>query len=133
MPTLTPAQVAFLDNPFVATVTTVRRDGSLHSTVVWVGVEDGDVVFNTLRGRAKERHLSANSRVSLLVVDPANAYHWLAVDGTAELDEAGAEERIDRLSRKYLGRDTYPWRSPEQRWVGVRIRAERIDTAGIEG
>jgi len=44
----------FLDeNPFVGIVTTLRDDGSPHSTVVWVDVEDGKVSFNTARGRAK--------------------------------------------------------------------------------
>ena len=38
----------FLDeNPFVGVVTTLRADGSPHSTVVWVDVEDGKVSFNT--------------------------------------------------------------------------------------
>jgi hypothetical protein len=29
------------ENPFVGTVTTLRPDGSPHSTIVWVDVEDG--------------------------------------------------------------------------------------------
>lgn len=39
--------------------TTVRPDGSLHSTVVWVDVDGDDVIFNTAIGRAKEKHLRA--------------------------------------------------------------------------
>ena len=133
MATLSAAQGAFLENPFVGIVTTVRRDGSLHTTVVWVDADDGDVVFNTVRGGAKERHLTADPRVSLLVLDPGNMYRWLAVEGTAELSEERADERIDRLSQKYLGQDVYPWRRPGMRRVDVRIRARRIETTGLDG
>jgi PPOX class probable F420-dependent enzyme len=128
---LTDAQRAFLGNPFVASVTTVRPDGSLHTTVVWVGVDGEDVVFNTLRDRAKARHLAANPNVSLLVVDPADAYRWLAVAGRAEVTGHGAEARLDEFSRVYLGAETYPWRREGQEWVTVRIRPERIDSVGL--
>jgi Pyridoxamine 5'-phosphate oxidase len=42
--TLTEAQLRFLaENPFVGVLTTLRRDGSPHSTPVWIDVEDGHV------------------------------------------------------------------------------------------
>jgi len=130
---LSDAQQAFLrDNPFVGVVTTVRADGGLHSTVVWVDVENGDALFVTLRGRAKEVHLAHDPRVSLLVADPGNPYRWLAVSGTAEISEGRAEERLDVAARTYLGRDAYPWRQPGQVWVECRIRADRIETTGLE-
>jgi PPOX class probable F420-dependent enzyme len=132
MAVLTRAQSDFLAQPFVGVVTTVRFDGRLHSTVVWVGVEDGDAVFATLRSRAKARHLERDPRVSLLVADPANPYRWMSVSGTAELSEEGADALVDRLATKYLGRDEYPWRRPGQTWVAVRIRSDRIETTGVE-
>src|ERR671936_2250596 len=123
---LTRDQRRFLDeNPYVGVVTTLRDDGSPHSTVVWVDREDGAVSFNTARGRAKERHLGRDPRVSLLVVDPENAYRWVAVSGTAELVDEGADEQIDKLSKKYLGKDEYPWRDPSERRVKVRIKPEK--------
>jgi pyridoxamine 5'-phosphate oxidase-like protein len=48
---------ALLSEPIPAWATTVRPDGSLHNTVVWVDVDGDDVIFNTAIGRAKERHL----------------------------------------------------------------------------
>ena len=60
----------FLDNPFVGIATTLREDGSPHSTVVWVDREDSVLSFNTARGRAKPRHIEHDPRVSLLVIDP---------------------------------------------------------------
>jgi PPOX class probable F420-dependent enzyme len=130
--TLNEKQSQFLDNPFVGVVTTLRDDGSPHSTVVWVDREDGAVSFNTARGRAKERHLARDPRVSLLVVDPDNAYRWVAVTGTAELVDEGADAQIDKLSKKYLGKNEYPWRNPEERRVTVRIRPEKVEATGLD-
>jgi PPOX class probable F420-dependent enzyme len=130
--TLKEKQRQFLaENPFVGTVTTLRPDGSPHSTVVWVDADNG-LSFNTARGRAKERYLSRDPRVSLLVIDPANAYRWVAVSGRAELTEEGADDQIDRLAKKYLGKDSYPWRSAEEQRVTVRITPEKVDGSGIE-
>jgi PPOX class probable F420-dependent enzyme len=120
------------ENPFVGVVTDLREDGSPHSTVVWVDVEDGKVVFNTARGRAKPLNLERDPRVSLLVVDPNNPYQWVAVSGHAELTEEGADDHIDKLSKKYLGQDKYPWRSPEETRVKVLIEPERVDTYGLD-
>jgi PPOX class probable F420-dependent enzyme len=123
----------FIDeNPFVGIATTLRDDGSPHSTVVWVDVEDGKVSFNTVRGRAKERHLQKDPRVSLLVVDPENAYKWVSVSGHAQLTEEGADAQIDRLAKKYLGKDEYPWRDPEQTRVKVLIEPEQVDATGLD-
>jgi PPOX class probable F420-dependent enzyme len=132
MASLTDKQKQFLDNPFVGTVTTLRPDGSPHSTVVWVDRDDGAVSFNTARGRAKERHLERDPRLSLVVVDPENAYRWLAVTGTAELVDEGADAQIDKLAKKYIGEDEYPWRRPEERRVKVRITPEKVEATGLD-
>jgi PPOX class probable F420-dependent enzyme len=129
---LTEPERAFLDQPFVGTVTTLREDGSPHSTIVWVDVDDEGPSFNTAAGRAKERHLRDDPRVALLVVDPENTYRWLALNGRAELTTEGADAQIDRLAKKYLGRDEYPWRNPEQTRVKVRIRPEHVETTGLD-
>jgi PPOX class probable F420-dependent enzyme len=124
----------FLDeNPFVGIVTTLRDDGSPHATVVWVDVMNGTIGFNTARGRAKERHLERNPQASLLVIDPDDPYRWVAVSGHAELTEEGADQQIDELAKKYLGKDEYPWRKPTETRVSVRISPERVDSSGFDG
>jgi PPOX class probable F420-dependent enzyme len=120
-------------NPYVGTVTTLRRDGSPHSTVVWVDVRDGAVGFNTARGRAKTRHIESDPRVSLLVVDPNDSYKWIAVSGRAEVTDEGADEQIDKLAKKYIGRETYPWRNPQERRISVWITPETVDGTGFAG
>ncbi|MDX6409725.1 MAG: hypothetical protein QOE13_2796 [Gaiellaceae bacterium] len=120
------------ENPHVGVATTLREDGSPHSTIVWVDVEDGKVSFNTARGRAKSKHLERDPRASLLMVDPANSYKWVAVSGPAELTEEGADAQIDKLAKKYLGKDEYPWRDPAETRVKVLIEPEKVDASGFD-
>ena len=130
---LSEAQLRFLaENPFVGVLTTLRRDGSPHSTVVWVDVEDGVVSFNTEEGRAKVRHLDDDPRASLLVLDPSDPYKWVAISGTTDVTTEGAREQIDRLAKKYLGVDKYPWANPDKRRLKVLIRPAHVDSSGLE-
>jgi PPOX class probable F420-dependent enzyme len=129
---LTDAQASLLDNPFVGVLTTVRSDGSPHSTPVWVDYTDGVVRFNTARGRAKERHVAADPRVSITVVDPGDAYRWVSVSGRAELVDEGADAHIDALAKKYLGADEYPFRKEGERRVTVRVTPRLVDSFGLE-
>ena len=113
----------FLDEtPNVGIVTTLREDGSPHATVVWVDIEDGKVSFNTARGRAKVKHLERDPRASLLIVDPDNPFRWVAVNGSAELTDEGADAQIDKLAKKYSGRTSI-------RGAGPRRPGEGLDRA----
>jgi PPOX class probable F420-dependent enzyme len=126
-------QEQFLDdNPYVGVVTTLREDGSPHSTIVWVDVENGKPSFNTALGRAKPNHLQRDPRASLLVVDPNDSYKWVAVSGHAELTEEGADAQIDKLAKKYLGKDEYPWRKATETRVKVLIDPEKVDASGFD-
>jgi PPOX class probable F420-dependent enzyme len=134
MTKLTENQTRFIaENPYVGTVTTLRRDGSPHNTIVWVDAEDGVVTFNTAVGRAKERYLRTDPRAAITIVDPDDAYRWVSVSGPAELTLDDADDQIDRLAKKYLGQDTYPWRKATEQRIKVRIRPERVDSAGFDG
>ncbi len=120
------------ESPYVGVVTTLREDGSPHATIVWVDVEGDKVSFNTARGRAKPKHLEHDPRASLLMVDPNDSHKWVAVSGPAELTEEGADAQIDKLAKKYLGQDVYPWRNPAETRVKVLIEPEKVDASGFD-
>jgi len=130
--TLTEKQRAFLEEPFYGSLTTLRSDGSPHSTVVWVDVDDEGPSFNTAVARAKERHLRRDPRLSLIVIDSDDPYRWLSVSGRAELTTEGADEQIDKLAKKYLGKDEYPWRKPSEQRITVRIHPEHVDSYALD-
>ena len=132
MGTLTETQLQFLENPFAGVVTTLRADGSPHSTIVWVDATGGEVSFNTALGRVKPTNLERDPRVALLVLDPEDQYRWVAIDGNATLTTDGADDQIDRLAKKYLGKDEYPWRQADQTRVTVKIDPVHVQSYGLD-
>jgi PPOX class probable F420-dependent enzyme len=133
MTKLSEKQQQFLKNPYVGVVTTLREDGSPHSTVVWVDIEDGIPSFNTALGRKKPANLEQDPRAALLVIDPNDAYKWVAVDGKAELTTDGADPQIDKLAKKYLDKDEYPFRQEGEQRLTVRIQPEHVTASGLDG
>ena len=123
---LTPDQLDLLREPIHAWASVHRPDGSLHSTVVWVDEDGGDVIFNTAVGRAKERFLREDPRVSVSLLSPENAYLFLSVSGTARFETEGADAVIDALAKKYLGADRYPGHRTDETRVTVRVTPERV-------
>ena len=130
MKELTSQQRALLEQPNYAVVTTLREDGSPHSTVVWVHVDDDGVpTFNTATGRVKPANLERDPRVSLVVVEGGDFYRWLSIDGRVELTDDGAEEQIDALSRKYDGQ---PWSYVDgQERLKIRLLPDHVVTYGL--
>lgn len=124
---LNPAAKALLEEPVIANLATVGGDGSPHLTPVWVDVDGDDVVINTVEGRAKTRNLRRSAAVAVSVVDPADPFRVVALQGSvADISTEDADAHIDRLARKYLGVDSYPMRQPGEERVKVRIRPERV-------
>jgi PPOX class probable F420-dependent enzyme len=111
-----PGVQALLQKKNHAVVSTLNEDGSIHSTVVWVSVEDGRLAVNSAVGRKWPTNLERQPTVTLVVYDEDNPYDYVEVRGTATGRTEGAEEHIDRLAKKYLGVDSYPMRQAgEQR------------------
>ncbi|MGH3789707.1 MAG: pyridoxamine 5'-phosphate oxidase family protein [Pseudonocardiaceae bacterium] len=121
---------ALLDALNHAVISTFNPDGSIHSTVVWQEVVDGALNVNSAAGRRWPTNLDADSRITVVVLAQDNPYEYVEVCGTVTRAD-GADEQIDRLAKKYIGQDRYPFRRapPRQtarrasrRWLG-RIRA----------
>ena len=114
-------------------VTTLRSDGSPHSTPVWIDTDGETVIFNTSVGRAKERHIRRDSRVSVVVL-PADDQQsgYVSVTGTAEIIEDGAVEHIHKMAKKYIDQDRYPWLKPGEQRVIVKITPEKVDAIGVD-
>lgn len=124
--TLTRAAIDLLGKPFICNLVTLNPDGSPQITPVWVEYDGQHVVVNTAEGRKKPRNLHRDPRVALDVVDPGDPYKVLSLTGrVVAIDHNGADAHIDKLARKYLGRD-YPFHRPDEQRVIVRIQPERI-------
>jgi PPOX class probable F420-dependent enzyme len=96
-----------LDGPLPATLTTELPDGRLQSTVVWCNRDGEHVLLNTMREFQKARNLRTRPKATVLVVEPGGDDRWIEVRGTAELEEQGALEHLDELTRLYTGTVPY--------------------------
>ena len=126
---LPPLVEEVLGTTALAFLATIDDDGRPQVTPVWVNVEDGQVLINTAEGRVKHRNIERDPRVTLAAHDPDDQYRWVSIQGRATMTTEGADAHIDRLAKKYLGKDTYPWHTPDQRRVKVTIQPERIVTS----
>ena len=121
----------FLDKNFGA-VATIRPDGTPHVTPVWVDYDGEHVLVNSAYGRCKVRNIQRDPRVAIDVLPAEDQQSgYVSVSGTAELVDEGADEHIDKLAKKYLGVDEYPFRSPGEKRVIIRITPGRVDLHGV--
>lgn len=114
-----------------AGLATLMPDGSPQVTPVWIDYDGENVIFNTAVGRQKDKNLQANGRVSLALIDPENPYRYLEVRGTVvERTTDGADDHINKMAKKYLGQDVYPFRQPGEIRVMYKIKPERTSSMG---
>ena len=115
-----------------ANLATLMPDGSPQVTPVWCDLENDDlVVINSAKGRQKDRNLRRDPRVALAIIDPENPYRYLEIRGkVVEITEQGAAAHIDKMAKKYLGVDKYPYGQPGEVRVMYKIKPEHATMMG---
>ena len=90
---------------------------------------NGKVRVNTAKGRVKARNLKPGAPVAMAIMDPDNPYRYVQIRGRVVSEtENGADAHIDALAKKYLDKDTYPFRQPGE----VRVMYE-IEPSSVSG
>src|SRR5437868_13523014 len=93
-----------------ASLGTLMPNGAPQVNPVWVDLEGDHLIVNSAKGRQKDRNLRRDPRVSLAIIDPDNPYRYLEIRGrVSEITELGAAAHIDKMAKKYLGVDKYPY------------------------
>jgi PPOX class probable F420-dependent enzyme len=91
-----------------AILATVMDDGTPQATPIWFNYVDGNVMFNTARGRVKEKNLSQRPDVALVILDPEDPYRYVQIRGKViDETEENARQHIDVLAGKYTGEADY--------------------------
>ncbi len=122
--TFGPRLQAFLGEPNPITVGTTRRDGSVQLNPVWFEYREGQIWLNGGPNRDWFKHLQRDPRVSLYVLDPTNGFRWAEIQGRlASTSFEGADEHIDHLSQRYVGR-TYA--APKVERMIIRVDPARV-------
>jgi PPOX class probable F420-dependent enzyme len=120
-----------LDKKAFANVATVMSDGSPQVTPVWFDHDGDKIRINTAKGRVKSRTMREGAKVAVAIMDPDNAYRYMQVRGTvSRVTEQGADAHIDSLAKKYLGKDTYPFRQPGEQRIMIEITPSSVHTMG---
>jgi len=117
----------FEDKNFVF-LSSLMKDGSPQVTPTWTDIENGYILINTAIGRIKQKNISRDPRVALAIADQNNPYDMVTIRGKVieQISGDAAEEHIDKLSKKYIGKDKYPGRSPGEKRVLFKIKPEKI-------
>ena len=113
-----------------ATVTTVMKDGSPQVTPIWFDIDGDKIRVNTATGRVKSRTMKEGSKVALAIMDPANPYRYIQIRGKViKATQTGANEHIDKLAHKYMGKD-YPFHQPGEARITMVIEPESVQGMG---
>jgi PPOX class probable F420-dependent enzyme len=116
-----------------AHLATLMPDGSPQVTAVWVDFDGKHILVNTAEGRQKPRNIRRDPRVAIDVIRQGSEYAFAQVRGrVVEITGEGAEEHIDRLAKKYLGQDRYPWRQPGEQRVIFKIAPEHVSSMMVD-
>jgi PPOX class probable F420-dependent enzyme len=114
-----------------AQLATLMPDGSPQVSPVWVDYDGKYILVNTAKGRVKDRNMRRDRRVGVDLLDPDNPYRHLSIRGrVAEITERGADAHIDKMAKKYLGQDKYPYRSAGEVRVLYKIEPQHVHTMG---
>ena len=119
--------IQLLTGKHFAFVATLMKDGSPQITPTWIDFDGNTILINTAEGRTKQKNLSRDSRVAISIVDQNNPYHMATIRGkVTEQTSKGADEHIDKLAKRYLGVDKYPFRSPTEKRVIIKVAPENV-------
>lgn len=110
-----------------AFVASLMKDGSPQITPVWIDYDGQFLLINTAERRTKQKNFERDPRIAVSVMDHNNPYNVVTVRGmVVEQTGAGADEHIDRMAKKYLGVDKYPFRNPDEKRIILKIKPEKI-------
>ena len=114
-----------------ANLATLMPNGTPQVTPVWFDYDGTHILVNSARGRRKDKNIERNPAVALSIQDPDNPYRYLEVRGRVEeITEDGADEHIDKMAKKYMGVDKYPYRQPTEKRVIYKIKPEHTSQMG---
>jgi PPOX class probable F420-dependent enzyme len=107
-------------------VVTFNPNGQPQLTMVWMDVDGNEALFNTAEGRKKVQNLRRDPRIMISVQNRSEPQSYVVLNGAATLTETGADAHIDKLAKRFLGLDKYPYRQPGEKRVIVRVKIDRL-------
>ena len=112
----------------LAFVATIMKDGSPQITPMWVDIEDNQILINTAVGRTKQKNVARDPRIAISIADKNNPYHMVTVRGEVIDQVTGeeAENHIDKMAKKYLNKDKYPFGTPGEKRILLKVKPTKV-------
>ena len=116
-----------LEDPNLVFIATIMKDGSPQLSPVWVDYDDGYILVNTAEGRIKHKNVLRDPRVAISVVSNDNPLDMTTIRGNVvEIIPDYEYLHADKLTKKYMGKDHYPFRRPGEKRIIFKIKPERV-------
>ncbi|MGE0599852.1 MAG: PPOX class F420-dependent oxidoreductase [Dehalococcoidia bacterium] len=127
-----PEQDAFVRSMKWASITSLRKDGSPTTSVVFYAVDGDDLLFSTTNDRLKAKSLRRDPRAAVTVLDEGAPYRFVSVEGKATVVEDDIIPGHIAVNRAMRG--VADWQPPEgyeatlrsQGRVIIRVTPERV-------
>ncbi|MDA3624850.1 PPOX class F420-dependent oxidoreductase [Saccharopolyspora oryzae] len=106
-------------------VATIGPHGEPQSSPVWIDWDGQYLKFSQTKTRQKYRNLKREPRISISVHDPDHPYRYVEVRGrVAKIEDDQDNRFINKMAKKYLDEDEYPWPQPGDERVIVYVEPE---------
>jgi len=108
-------------------IATIMKDGSPQLSPVWADYENGHVFVNTAEGRIKHKNVLRDPRVAISVVDNNNPLYMTTIRGkVVDIIPDYEYEHANKLTKKYIGKDKYPFRQTGEKRIIFKILPESV-------
>ena len=108
-------------------IATVMKDGSPQLSPVWANYEDGHIMVNTAEGRVKHKNVLRDSRVAISAVSQNNPLDMTTIRGKViEIVPDYDYVHINKLTKKYMGVENYPFRQAGEKRIVLKIKPEKV-------
>lgn len=121
----------FINRNKWAVITSLRKDGSPSSSVVFFAREGDELIFSTTRDRLKAKTVAADPRVALCVLDEGAPFGYVTVEGPATIEDGDIVPSHIRINEAMRGGpftppDGYEAKLRSDGRVIIRVKAERV-------
>ena len=128
MATTIPAEFHdLLESKALANIATVGPKGEPQNSPVWFEWDGSHILFSQAKGRQKLHNLQREPRIAISIVDPSNPYRYLEIRGkVVRIDEDPEKKFINKMAKKYINQDVYPYNQPSDERVIIVVEPEKV-------
>ncbi len=120
------AEKLFKDKNLVF-IATIMKDGPPQLSPVWANYENGHILVNTAEGRVKHKNILRDSRVAISAVSQNNPLDMTTIRGKViEIIPDYDYVHINKLTKKYMGVENYPFRQAGEKRIVLKIIPEKV-------